>query len=392
MRMSTALAIAGALVLGCSSEPETVMGTGGTGGTTNASGSWAPMSTEGEPSPRVLATEVWTGKEMVVWGGTLGCAEISCADGSRYDPKLDAWTSIASAGAPSGRDMHGAVWTGEEMIVWGGQDCGGQPLSVCGDGAAYDPAKDTWRKVASEGAPAARGKPSAVWTGKEMIVWGGQTAQNGALLGDGAAYDPALDAWRPIAAAGAPSPRRYHATIWTGKEMIVWGGDGEPSMSSPLGEGARYDPAADTWAPMSSEGAPSPRWSHAAAWTGTLMIVWGGVGCSGGVGDGWLECSGGAAYDPAKDRWTAVTPKGGPIAVSGHRALWTGDRVLVYGGALAPPFGGLYDPASDRWTPTALLPMKPRVDSSIVWTGSEMLVWSGMDGEFPLAGGARFTP
>src|SRR4030095_17242858 len=32
----------------------------------------------------------------------------------------DTWTAIQSAGAPSPREAHTAVWTGAEMIVWGG--------------------------------------------------------------------------------------------------------------------------------------------------------------------------------------------------------------------------------------------------------------------------------
>ena len=32
----------------------------------------------------------------------------------------DTWTATSTANAPSGRDGHTAVWTGSEMIVWGG--------------------------------------------------------------------------------------------------------------------------------------------------------------------------------------------------------------------------------------------------------------------------------
>ena len=50
-----------------------------------------------------------------------------------------------------------------------------------------------------------------------------------------------------------------------------------------------------TWQPMSSVGAPSPRRDFAWAWTGTELLVWGGVAIPGG---GYL--SDGARYDPAK--------------------------------------------------------------------------------------------
>ena len=42
--------------------------------------------------------------------------------GARYNPSTNAWTAIPTAGAPAGRDAHVAVWTGSQMIVWGGVD------------------------------------------------------------------------------------------------------------------------------------------------------------------------------------------------------------------------------------------------------------------------------
>ena len=35
-------------------------------------------------------------------------------------PCTDQWTATSTTNAPSGRDRHTAVWTGSEMIVWGG--------------------------------------------------------------------------------------------------------------------------------------------------------------------------------------------------------------------------------------------------------------------------------
>src|SRR5262249_47404839 len=42
--------------------------------------------------------------------------------GARYDPILDHWIAITTVGAPYRRDWDAAVWTGQEMIVWGGGD------------------------------------------------------------------------------------------------------------------------------------------------------------------------------------------------------------------------------------------------------------------------------
>ena len=72
----------------------------------------------GAPSGRNYHTAVWTGSEMIVWGG-LG-VEVDFNTGGRYSPSTDTWTATSTTNAPSGRDLHTAVWTGTEMIVWGG--------------------------------------------------------------------------------------------------------------------------------------------------------------------------------------------------------------------------------------------------------------------------------
>ncbi|MBI3655132.1 MAG: hypothetical protein HY232_01775 [Acidobacteria bacterium] len=80
-----------------------------------------------------------------------------------------------------------------------------------------------------------------------------------------------LDTWTPTPAP--PQERSNHTAVWTGTEMIVWGGEDFPSH---LNTGGRYDPATDTWAPTSLSGVPNARQQHTAVWTGTEMIVWGG--------------------------------------------------------------------------------------------------------------------
>ena len=105
------------------------------------------------------------------------------------------WRPLAATGM-AGRFTHAAVWTGTEMVVWGGFD----NTSYFDDGGAYDPATDTWRTVPKGPLGPRAVRASAVWTGTEMLVWGGEGGTQGGN-GDGAAYDPAADSWRPLAAA-----------------------------------------------------------------------------------------------------------------------------------------------------------------------------------------------
>src|SRR5687767_12130768 len=65
------------------------------------------------PSARLLHTAVWTGTEMIVWGGADSVGALN--DGQRYNPALNSWTAVTTSGAPSARSRHTAVWTGTKM-------------------------------------------------------------------------------------------------------------------------------------------------------------------------------------------------------------------------------------------------------------------------------------
>ena len=129
---------------------------------------WTNTSTTNVPGARYRHTAIWTGSEMIVWGGQDCCSALNT--GGRYDPTTDSWTATSTINAPSGRIWHTAVWTGSEMIVWGGYDDGVVDFNT---GGRYNPSTDTWTATATANAPNARQNHTAVWTGSEMIVWGG---------------------------------------------------------------------------------------------------------------------------------------------------------------------------------------------------------------------------
>jgi len=285
---------------------------------------WAPMSTESAPAGRIRSTGVWTGSEMIVWGGMA--ASQSRNTGARYDPVSDSWQATTLIDAPEPRHWHSAVWTGSEMLVWGG--FGGSYLD---SGGRYDPASDSWTPVESTGAPEARGLHAAVWTGSEMIVWGGRRSAT-ERLDSGGRYDPLTGQWQAVSLLGAPSPRHSASAVWTGQEMLIWSGNGGGRS------GGRYDPLTDSWMATSTEQAPSGRnGSQSTIWTGSEMIVW----------SGWstLMTQTGGRYDPAADTWQPTSLRGVPSQRSGHKAVWTGSEMLAWGGGNRAL--GVYDPAAD---------------------------------------------
>jgi len=329
---------------------------------------WSPLSASMAPASCCRAAAVWTGTRMLVWGGVDSNFAASNT-GGRYDPVSDTWEPISLSGAPSPRQSHTAVWTGNEMVVWGG--------SPQNTGGRYDPAGDTWAPTSTTGAPTPRGGHSAVWTGSEMIVWGG-SGQN-----TGGRYNPMSDTWIPTATLNAPSPRGGHSAVWTGDEMVVWGG---PALST----GGRYNPVTDTWSATSEVDAPEGREHHTTVWTGDRMVVWGGEG---NISQGLLT---GGRYDPVTDVWTPTSWLNVPVPRSHHTAVWTGDRMLIWGGAdilITSVFdsGARYDPVTNTWTPT-VAPVA-RYDHSAVWTGNLMVICGGTDGSsLPLSSGARYDP
>jgi N-acetylneuraminic acid mutarotase len=360
---------------------------------------WTPTSIVGAPTARARHTSVWTGQLMIVWGGVTNDDPTFYTNylstGGRYDPSTDSWTPTAtgSTGAPSPRSGHTAVWTGTQMLVWGGDGMEPAGASPLGNGGRYDPAIDSWTSMSTSNAPSPRVDHTAVWTGDTMIVWGGQyydlAAQNYIELGTGGRYNPITDTWAPTAIAGMPAARQAHTAIWTGSTMVVWGGLGDDGNGGTVGlsTGGRYDPATNTWTPTSIIGAPSARWDHSAVWTGTRMVIWGG-GYEGSAG------AEGGRYDPAADTWTPMSSAGAPAPRSDPAAIWTGTRMLIWGGVASPPpfDGGSYDPVANAWQPMTRTGQPAALSgASAVWTGSEMVIWGG-NGSNPSRSGGRYDP
>ncbi len=226
------------------------------------------------------------------------------------------WSSIATAPIP-GRHSHTVTWTGEEVIVWGGIETAEDgSTSMPADGAAYDPATDTWRPI-SEAPIRGRIGHTAVWTGDQLIIFGGRRGDR--LRGDGAAYFPTTDTWRQIPTLESGLRRRSHHAFWTGKQMLIWSGIG-PS-------GSRY-------------------------WRDDVML----------------------AYDPSTDDWygdrSPLFRRWGPDGLAGD-----GEFVFAvsYGGGERPEMA-VYEVSTEQWHAIAEPGISGRAPASPIWTGAELLL------------------
>ncbi|HVW33112.1 MAG TPA: hypothetical protein VHL53_11275, partial [Acidimicrobiia bacterium] len=352
---------------------------------------------------RHSASAVWTGREMIVWGGAwrAGNASIWLDDGAAYDPAGDKWRSIASSPLAPRSDAF-AAWTGKEMLIWGGQTH--DSLAVFGDewddGALYDPAKDKWRSMPAW--PLAhRYGARAVWTGTRLVVWGGASAEAGdnpPPLADGASYDPSSNKWSKMPAAPIAGRIAPLGAAHGDSALLSWGlGPVEKDNRTPVSDSAVYDPAREKWSGAAAVPPPPKKtWcvdpvTCAGVDTGTRVVF---------AGEG-------LAWDPAANRWNLIA--GGAFAdpgLEGKAAAWTGSRVMVWGGGTTdspgdvPPAtvttgGSAYDPVGDRWEPLPASPLAPRARTAAVWTGREFIVWGG-EADYAhraqFADGAAYTP
>ena len=204
---------------------------------------------------------LWTGHELIGWGG--GCCGDAWDGGSAYDPAANTWRTLARSPLAPSQGPIGA-WTGHELVLFvAGIDPGdGKPYPArLARAAAYDPAADTWKRLAPPPFSGLRFGGAAAWNGREVIVAGTGRSARSAF-----AYDPAKNRWRRL----APLPFGLHdaSTFWSGHRLLVWGG-------SETTRGLAYDPRADRWSVLPA--APLRGSGEALAWTGRSLLVGSGI-------------------------------------------------------------------------------------------------------------------
>lgn len=312
----------------------------------------APGQTQELPTAAIAGRTdpmvVWTGTRMLVWGGSAPLpttGEAPFGDGAAYDPIDRQWTALPAAPI-SARSNAASVWTGNEMLIWGGSDNG----TSLTDGAAYDPATETWRLLPAFDLGTTV-RPTTVWTGTEMIVLEGF---NGSARGG--AYNPTTNTWREIAQPPGRGATPYPQAVWTGTEAVMTlttTNDDTPII-------AAYDPEHDRWEEIATDMSSGQR--PRLLWTGTEVLAFAMTDTAGG------------AWNPTTRTWrpTAV-PTNAPAL--GAQPIWTGELAVFWNGG---PAIVLYDPTLDSWATVAggQLP-QARLDGGRVWADGILLTWGG---------------
>ncbi len=342
-------------------------------------GIWRRLPTAPSPAPSALTVSVWTGRQMVIFGRAYPKPPLGIDVAAAYSPTSNTWRRLTPLTGPAGnfQGEYHAVWTGKEMLVLGPDDF-----------QAYDPGSNRWRRPATPPV-AVDGAGLVVWTGKELIDWGGGCC--GDAFATGWKFNPITNRWRklpsyPLAPSQSPSG------VWTGHELIVLVGgldpDGKPYPPS-LARIAAYNPVTNAWHRLAPP--PAPRFNAEHVWDGHEMLVIGGVGASKGGKPG-SPAKLGFAYDPNSDHWRQLAPM--PAGRTNFPAEWTGKQLLIWGGS-TPPSGLAFDPTANRWSALSPAPLIGRASLTAVWTGRSMILWGDaiLNQQYKVFNeGASFTP
>ncbi|MGH8030770.1 MAG: Kelch repeat-containing protein, partial [Arenimonas sp.] len=196
---------------------------------TPANNSWSVLPTLGAPSARGVAQVAANSGKTFIWRGIDNSDAGGPVDGAIYDSATNTWTAVPANGSfPASRDtsyFHSAVWLGDRFGV----------LRHDTPDVLYrldDPATGQWsvRGATSAAPDGSVGKGRvALWTGQNLLVWGNQDFPG--PMHNGWLFRPAADRWSETPETNAPLADEGVSMARVGAMTAVWGGDG-PNQSS----------------------------------------------------------------------------------------------------------------------------------------------------------------
>lgn len=308
---------------------------------------WVKLPAPFPLSPRAGAATVWTGEELVVYGGAKFVSDNvseGLNDGAALNPATGQWRRLPASLLAADGEFTSGAWTGTEVLVWNRHGA-----------ASWNPTTDEWRQ--HPGYPA--GAPHAVWTGTRLKAWEQELS-----------YRPADGDVVPL--APFPSTDRVETAVWTTQGVVVTTspppaefrgpGRGEP------GSWWRLDVGGERWQQLPAPRAPEgdPRWTDLPnpqflqprltrmVWDGRRLLavdIDGNAAAFDPAGGIWavlpllpvpgctaypephhvrgrtvVALCGGLAVLDDNDRWVPYAAASGTIAVTGDSAIALGDE------------------------------------------------------------------
>lgn len=280
-----------------------------------------------------------------------------------------AWPIDAIAEAPPPPlDVRGdaaVAWTGEELVVWGGDleafnmGLSGEDRSYA-DGAAYDPTTNTWRMLSESPLPTSATTPVAAMSSRGLAIARGTAV---------ALWHPEDDSWEELPSTELPLSD-LHAT--------------DDTLISATGN-VRLNLGDDEWQllPTLPDGLERP----SSTWFGDGLFV------IGGPGSAFVDARA-FRYDLTEGEWrpAAVPPAG--LQAEALAGDWDGQRIIVVNYDMR---AAAYDPATDTWIALPDVPARfyewgPTVVStdqaSLVFMAQSIVALTAQDAWLPVPYGS----
>jgi hypothetical protein len=276
------------------------------------------------PDPNRLRHRVVAGVvAVVVFLAAVAVASGALIDRGAPQPANEPWSSYPPGWTelptpPQQRFDPALVWTGSQLLSWGGKSSGSSDAKPVANGWSFDPATGQWSAIPE--APEALVNTGGIWSGTQALFWGERPSDTGGdLPWIVMAYDPGTSSWREF----DPSPHGSEwggVWVWAGDRLIAFGG-GRPD-SAEARSGDALDPATGTWEPIAD--APLQVTSGHAVWTGTAVVV---VGSALDTGNHATTSTAVAeAYTPSTDTWRTLPSP--PLSPQASAAVWFQGNVL----------------------------------------------------------------
>jgi len=209
-----------------------------------------------------------------------------------YDSAMNSWADKPSGAGPTA--LLGAAMAydsqSDRMIVFGGLDLA--TFSENNETWAYDVDAGPWERMEPAKSPTPRNYSAMAYDAgsDRVILFGGAPASG--VLGDTWAYNYDNDAWTELTPAASPPPRTYSGTVYDPQRdrMVLFGGSADQETAS-LGDVWEYDLESNRWTDVSPPGGPGARAWHAMACdgeSGLIVVFGGGESRSGYTAETWL--------------------------------------------------------------------------------------------------------
>lgn len=218
-------------------------------------GKWSPTGSLATARERHTATLLSDGRVLVVGG--FDQTNQSSPTAELYNPTAGIWTPTTPLPGQGVIEHTATLLPSGKVLVAGGRSNLGPVIQVVATSSLYDPASGTWSScptapAASAGCPGPLSQRRFTHTATSLAD--GRVLAVGGIDGDGAVkyrsverYDPATGVWTMVDPLGEVRGEDVPATLLPNGKVLAPGGEGNPSLTTPLASAELYDDTSGRW-------------------------------------------------------------------------------------------------------------------------------------------------